>query len=198
MTDGADDTPVRKNTMALQLCSKISIPKEEMCFSYCVKKDNGAPLRAGFARVLDISESGLCMEISPFDSDLFVEWCGGQAGFNKEIELQIFCRSHPHNVSVDGSVRWFKQKGELFDSSDRLFLFAGVMFSTNSDDQKRQISELLARFDTGTKPCGKCDASVSIDAAFCYNCGEELMPRSDIVRKVVSGLVVDGKTPGNM
>lgn len=180
--------------MTLQLCSRSSVPKDEVCFSYSVKKDNGGPLRAGFARVLDISESGLCMEISPFDSDLFVEWCGGQPGFNRDIELQIFCRSHPYNVSVDGSVRWFKQKGEFFNSSDRLYIFAGVMFSIDSDEQKEQISELLERLDNNTKRCGKCDASVSADAAFCYNCGKKLVRRCDVVRKMVACLVADRKT----
>lgn len=152
----------------------LSAPKDEVCFSYSVRKGNGGPLRAGFAKVRDISESGLCMEISPFDSDLFVEWYGGQPGFNRDIELQIFCRSHPCNVSVNGSVRWFKQKGGLLDSFDRLYLFAGVMFSIDSHEQKRELSELLKRLNNNTKRCRQCDASVSVDAAFCYDCGEIL------------------------
>ena len=173
--------------------SKNSVQKDEVCFSYSVKKEHGSPLRAGFARVLDISESGLCMEISPFDSDLFVEWAAGRRGFNKDIELQIFCRSHPCNVSVNGSVKWFKQKGEFFNSSDKHHLFAGVMFSIDSDDQKRQISELLERLDNNTKQCETCNASVSIDAAFCYNCGEQLIERRDTVERIVVGSLLADK-----
>ena len=177
--------------MTLQLCADQPVLRDELCFSYSIKKHHGKSSRAGFARVLDISQSGLCMEISPYDSDLFVEWNAGEPGFNKDIELQIFCRSHPSNVFVEGSVKWFKQKGEFVDSNDRLHICAGVIFSPRGDEQKQQISELLERLNKSTTPCEQCGEVISTDAAFCFNCGSKLPRRRDIFKKIISSFLSD-------
>jgi hypothetical protein len=183
----------RKREMTLQLCAPRSVNKDELCFSYYVKTRNGRPSRVGFARVIDISESGLCMEISPFDSDLFVEWHDSQPGFNNDIELQIFCRSHPSNIFVEGSVKWFKQKSELVASSDRMHLCAGVVFILHDDEQKAQIAELLERTNSDTTRCSECEALVSVTTAFCYNCGAKLVTRRDIFKRIVRCLLENGK-----
>ncbi len=172
--------------MALQIVEPRPSLGAEVHFSYYVKRKDGKPSRVGLANVLDISETGLCMEISPLDSDLFAESFGELPVHNREIGLQIFCRSHPSNVFVEGSVRWFKQKKEFGgDVSPGLGIRAGVVFSISDPEQKREIMDLLGRLKGATVHCTVCQTIVSAAGAFCYECGARLMRRRSALRNAI-------------
>jgi len=183
--------------MALQLVEPRPSLGSDVHFSYYVKRKDGKPSRVGLANVLDISETGLCMEISPLDSDLFAESFGELPVYNREIELQIFCRSHPSNVFVEGSVRWFKQKKEFGgDTSPGLGICAGVVFSISDPEQKREIMELLERLNGVTVRCTVCRTIVSASGAFCYECGARLVRRRLALRDAIyDALAPEGDQP---
>lgn len=181
--------------MALRLSQNKPESGNDFCFSYFVKKRGGEPSRVGLAKVVDISESGLCMEIPPFDSDLFVNNCGPDLGLNKEMELQIFCRSHTNNIFVEGSVKWFKQKQDLGSTSDKLHLCAGVIFSIHDYEQQRQISDLLRHLKYDTICCKECGVFVSTEAVFCYNCGFKLVRRRNIFPMFIHALLARKEEP---
>jgi len=184
--------------MGLRLASQSPSLGAEVHFSYYVKRKDGKPSRVGFARVLDISETGLCMEMSPLDSDLFAESFGDRPVLNREIELQIFCRSHPSNVFVEGSVRWFKQKRELdlsSCSSSDLGICAGVVFSIDDAEHKKDIVELIRRFRRETVLCRICGARVSADGAFCYDCGTRLVRRRSLIKNALFDVLVPDSDP---
>ena len=160
----------------------------EISFSYFVKSRDGSPSRVGLAKVLDISETGLCMEISALDSDLFMESFTRAPVPNRNIELQIFCRSHPSNVFVEGTVRWFKQKkelGPLSGSSGSFDICAGVVFSIDDAEKRVELSELIGHLDNPTVGCGECGTPVSVNGSFCYECGIRLITKHDAVRKAL-------------
>lgn len=177
----SDDMSVRLDMPQPALDSEIS-------FSYFVRNRDGSTSRVGLAKVLDMSETGLCMEISPLDSDLFMESFTRTPEFNRNIELQIFCRSHPSNVFVEGTVRWFKQKkelGPLSGSSGSLDICAGVVFSIDDAEKRVELSELIGHLDNPTVGCGECGTPVSVDGSFCYECGIRLITKREVVRKAI-------------
>lgn len=184
--------------MTTQLASAELVVENEVRFSYFVKRAGGKPSRVGFAKVLDISETGLCMEISPLDSDLFMEPCGGRGAPNRQIELQIFCRSHPSNVFVKGSVQWFKQKKELDASAVSaagLEICAGVVFTVEDPEQRKEISELLEHLKSDTVRCRECGTPVSANGTYCYNCAARLLRRRTVLEEAIHGLLaVDPET----
>jgi len=175
--------------MNLPLTTPETSVDVEIRFSYFVKGKDGKPSRVGLARVLDISKTGLCMEISPLDSDLFMESVGDLPAPNREIELQIFCRSHPHNIFVEGSVRWFKQKKEIGHSSD-LDICAGVVFSIDDTAQKREMAELLRHLNSRDVRCRDCGMLVSVDGMICYECGARLSSRRDAIRSAFYDAII--------
>jgi len=171
--------------MTTQLSSSEPVLNSEIRFSYFVKDKHGKPSRVGLARVLDISQTGLCMEISPADSDLFLESFGGLSEPNRSIELQIFCRSHPSNIFVEGSVMWFKQKKELVNSaecSESLDICAGVVFTIENAQNRRDLLEMLGNRETSVTRCRDCGAPVSADGSFCYECGTRLVTKREIIK----------------
>ncbi len=174
--------------MTVKLSPQQPTTDSELSFSFFVKGADGKPSRVGLARVLDISETGLCMEISPLDSDLFMEPFVGLPELNREIELQIFCRSHPSNVFVEGSVRWFKQKKEVahsVDTAEALDICAGVVFAVDDPAKRRELGEMLGRMDNSTVSCAECGAPVSADGRFCYDCGIRLINKHEVLRSAI-------------
>lgn len=188
------------------------LAKSESClepgirFSYFVKQKTGKPSRVGTAKVLDISEAGLCMEISPLDSDLFVESNAARPSFNRDIELQIYCRSHPRNIFLEGTVRWFKHKGDLSlgsrphnqsaqnsaNQSEALGICAGVVFSLDDPEKKREIEQLLGRIDSRVTSCRRCLSPVSAEGSFCYECGCRIISRREALRAVLNSVLAEG------
>ena len=129
--------------MLVQLTSDTPSVGNEVHLSYFIRRKRGEASRIASARLLEISEAGLCMEISPLDSDLFLETGGTLFALNKNIEAQIFCRSHPNNVSVEGVVKWFKRNEEIDESMDGGNVCVGVIFSHRNSCQKQEIAEEL-------------------------------------------------------
>lgn len=163
----------------------------EIRFSYFVKGKDGKPSRVGLARVLDISHTGLCMEISPLDSDLFMESMESFEKLpepNRNIELQIFCRSHPNNIFLEGLVKWFKQKKE-FDAcgkpSESLDICAGVMFTVHGAKKKKELREMIEHLQTPVISCSECGTPVSINGSFCYECGSRVISKREIVKNAL-------------
>jgi hypothetical protein len=181
--------------MALQLSPEKVALDNAVHLSYFVKRKKGKPSRVAFARLLDISHAGLCMEVSPVDSDLFMESGGTLFILKKNIEMQIFCRSHPNNVSVAATIKWFKKKEESIDSIDDGNVCAGVMFSLADADQRREISELVGLLKGGTACCRECNASVSGEAAFCYNCGAKIPRKRAFLKKMLNTLLAGPDDP---
>jgi hypothetical protein len=171
--------------MALQLTPEKLRLENDVHLSYFVKRKKGKPPRVANGRLLDISEAGLCMEISLHDSELFMETQGSLYVLNKQIELQIFCRSHPNNISIDGSIRWFKRKQEFNELADDCDICVGVMFSARQQDE---MAELVGHLKTVRIHCGECNVSVSSDAVFCYNCGARMVRRRAFLKRAIHSL----------
>ena len=168
--------------MVLQRSVPQTALDSELCFSYFVRGRTKRPSRVGRAKVLDISEVGLCMEISPLDSDLFMDPDRTPPAVNRDIGLQIYCRSHSSNVFVEGSVIWFKQKGELDEaagSSDSIDICAGVVFSIDDAEKKHEIRQILGCLKIPTTRCRSCGAPVSVEASLCYKCGARPVGRRE-------------------
>jgi hypothetical protein len=135
------------------------------------------------------------MEIASYDSDLFVELCGKLPVVNREIELQIYCRSHPRNVFVEGTVQWFKQKRELDASCDGMNLCAGVVFSGSDLQRDDGIADLLECIGTGMIECSACGTLVSENAALCHKCASKLVRRRSLLREAIFSALVPGPEP---
>jgi hypothetical protein len=178
--------------MTLELSNAKLELEDEAQLSYYVKHKSRRHSRVGHAKLLDLSEAGLCMEISPLDSDLFLESQGKLFIMSTDIELQIFCRSHPMNVWVSGSIRWFKRKSELgeFEGSENIYI--GVMFPFASATQRGEIVDLVRHLKNDMSKCRGCGAIVSSDAFICYNCGERLTRKRSVLRKMIFGLLGGG------
>ncbi|GAB4334472.1 MAG: hypothetical protein Kow0099_06520 [Candidatus Abyssubacteria bacterium] len=145
----------------------------------------------GNARLIDISDAGLCMEISPLDSDLFMELQGTAFILSTELEIQIFCRSHPINIAISGSIKWFKRKKEMGDAGNDDNICVGVIFSFANSAQKKEVVELLRHLKNDTIRCGSCDARVSANAVVCYNCGSRPMRKRTLLRKMLNSLLTE-------
>ena len=175
--------------MQAQLTSDKSCLGDDVQLSYLIKRKRGKPSRIASASLLDISEAGLCMEISPLDSDLFLETHGTLFALNKNIEMQIFCRSHPNNVSVEGSVKWFKRNKEIDSSMDNGNVCVGVIFSFWERCHKEQVAELVRHLKNDSVRCGECNALISAAAFLCYNCGSKLTRKRTLLKKILFSLL---------
>lgn len=178
--------------MTLDVSSQRLELDDEVQLSYFVSHKNRRSSRVGHARLVDISEAGLCMEISPYDSDLFLESQGKLFIMSTGVEMQIFCRSHVMNVSVTGSIRWFKRKKELGDFEDSENIFVGVMFPFSRSGQRREIVELVRHLKNDMIKCGECSATISADAFICYNCGSKVTRKRNLLRKMIVGFLNSG------
>jgi ribosomal protein L40E len=125
------------------------------------------------------------MEISPYDSDLFLESQGKLFIMNTDVEMQIFCRSHPMNVSVPGSIRWFKRKSEFGKCENSENIFVGVMFPFATPDQKKGIIDLVKHLKNAMSKCGECGATISAEAFICYNCGSRPLRKRNVLKKMI-------------
>jgi hypothetical protein len=128
------------------------------------------------------------MEISPSDSDLFMDSFEDLPEPNRDIELQIFCRSHPSNIFVEGSVRWFKQKKELANCAERsesLDICAGVVFEIDDTENKRDLIEMLDHLQTSAIHCRDCGMPVSVNGLFCYECGTRLITKREVMKSAL-------------
>lgn len=174
--------------MSVRVSTPEPVSDSQMRFSYFVRDKEGRPSRVGLARVLDISQTGLCMEITPSDSDLFMESFEDLTEPNRNIELQIFCRSHPSNIFVEGSVKWFKQKKELLDCAEHsksLDICAGIVFTIDDTEKRRELMEMLDHLQTSATRCRDCGTPVSVNGSFCYDCGTRLMTKREIMKNAL-------------
>lgn len=173
--------------MAIPLSNQNPALCDVIQVSYFVKNNSRKANRVGQAKLVDISEAGLCMEISSLDSDLFMESQGKLFVINSELEMQLFCRTHPTNLFVAGSIEWFKRKKEVGDRKDEDDgnIYVGVIFPADDRDQKRDVVELLRRLKRETTKCNQCDAVVSASAAICYNCGSNPSSKKTIFKKMI-------------
>jgi len=171
--------------MAIQISSEKLALCDAVQVSYFVKNKSRKPTRVGHARLIDISEAGLCMEISPLDSDLFMESQGKLFVINSDVEVQLFCRTHPTNLFVAGCIKWFKRKKEAGDTKDDGNIYVGVIFPANDRNQKRDIVELMRHLKKETTKCTHCDAIVSAAAAICYSCGSKPARKRTIFKKMI-------------
>ena len=178
---------------SFEVSPKNLIYEDEVQVSYFVKKRRGKPSRICEATLLDISNAGLCMEISPEDSEIYMESGGQVFLLNRSIDIQIFCRSHPNNVSVEGYVKWLQREEENEAGIDPGGIRAGVLFSFESTDQRWELAELVSLLKTDTANCRECNAPVSADAPLCYNCGSKLVRRRAFLRKILDNLLAGDK-----
>ncbi len=172
--------------------SEERIRKSEVQVSYFVKKHKGKPSRICLGSLLDISNAGLCMEISHLDSELYMESGGRIFLLNRNIDMQIFCRSHPNNVSIEGHVKWIQREdktgsSEMAEKVDSIRV--GVLFRFDDAGQRMELATLVSLLKTDTANCGKCNAPVSVDAPLCYNCGTRLVRRRAFLRKILDSLL---------
>ena len=175
--------------MTLQLSLEKVDLEEEVQLSYFVKRKGGKPPRVAFGRLLEISASGLCMEISPLDSDLFMVSQNQLFAMNKFIEMQFFCRSHPKNISIQGRVEWFKRQNKTVQPLDGGGVCTGVIFSHTSSTQRREMAALVGHLRKNRAGCRKCKTVVSSNAVLCYNCGARLPRRRTFLRRAIDNLL---------
>jgi ribosomal protein L40E len=186
-------TRQENNLMAPQtspyVASEKHVYEEEVQLSYFVKKQKGSPSRICEAKLLDISNAGLCMEIFPEDSEIHMESGGQVFLLNRSIDMQIFCRSHPNNVSVEGYVKWLQRQEENQSGNGSGGIRVGVLFNFQRSDQRWELAELVSLLKTNTTNCRECNAPVSSDAPLCYNCGSKLVQRRAFLRKILDNLL---------
>jgi hypothetical protein len=179
--------------MSLQVSADRPVLGDEIHLTFFVRAKKGKPTRVAFANLLDMAVGGLCMEISPLDSDLFMESHGKLFILNRDIEIQIFCRSHPSNVFIAGHVKWFKRKKEFEESVSDDNIYLGVTFSFESSLQREEIAGLLGHMGNETIRCQNCEARISAEAALCYNCGVKLVRKRTLLRRMIFGLLAGGE-----
>jgi hypothetical protein len=187
--------------MALELSHKslpansanMKLDENEVQVSYFVKKRGGKPSRVCVAKLLDISNVGLCMEISDEDSELYMETRGKLFLLNKTIEIQIFCRSYPTNVSLEANLKWIQRKDEPNFDEEGDEIFIGALFRFEDMGQRRDLAELVNLLKTDTVNCPECNAPVSIDAALCFNCGNRTERRRAFLKKIFDNLLIGGR-----
>jgi hypothetical protein len=178
--------------MLVELSSDKSVSlSEQILLSYYLRSKSQKTPRVGNARLIDISEAGLCMEISPLDSDLFLESQGTAFILSTEVEIQIFCRLHPINIAISGSIKWFKRKKDMEDMADDGNICLGVIFSFATVAQKKEMVELVRRLKNDTIQCSVCDSRVSANAVVCYNCGSKPIRKRTLLRKMLFSLLAE-------
>ncbi len=185
--------------MSLRLSPEIYAEEQaletEVQLSYFTRKRNEKPSRIGYAKLLDISNAGLCMEIPQDGPELYMESRDQLFLVNKTIDLQIFCRSCSANVSIEGRVKWIKWKEETVIPEENEGICVGVLFSFTNADQRRDLAELVSVLKTDTISCADCGAPVSSGAALCYNCGTRLVRKRAFLRKIIDNLLAGKKNP---
>ena len=172
--------------------SEERIRESEVQVSYFVKKNKGKPSCICLASLLDISNAGLCMEISRFDSELYMESGGRIFLLNRNIDMQIFCRSHPNNVSIEGHVKWIQLEDETKSpemAEEAGGIRVGVLFKFDDAGQRMELAALVSLLKTDTTNCRKCNSPVSVDTPLCYNCGTRLVQRRAFLRKILDSLL---------
>jgi ribosomal protein L40E len=180
--------------MALQASTEKLALCDEVQLSYFVRSKERKTSRVAHARLIDISEAGLCMEISPLDSDIFMESQGHLFIVNGDVEMQLFCRSHPDNLFLVGGIKWFRRKKELDDSETDGKIYVGVLFSGDGRTQKKDIVELIRHLKTESTKCSECGARISTESVLCYNCGAKTVRKRTIFKKMIfSFLANDGR-----
>ena len=184
--------------MALQLIPESPVKKivlkDEVQLSYFAKRREKTLSHIAYAKLLDISNAGLCMEISPDDSQLYMETGGQLFLLNRTIELQIFCRSCTSNVSIEGHVKWIKQASESDALEENGGICVGVLFNFDNAEQRRDLAELIGLLKTDTISCGECGSPASAEAALCFNCGAKLVRRRAFFKKIINNLLASGKS----
>ncbi len=180
--------------MLLETSSGKLALDDEAQLSYFVRKKTRKPPRVGYARLIDITEAGLCMEISPVDSDLFMESEKTTYILSKDIEVQIFCRSHPINVSVAGCIKWFKRKDEIHKAENSENIYIGLMFTFFDGAQRQEIAELVRHLKNDSVRCNACGASISADSVLCYSCGERQVRKRAFLKKMLFGFLANDET----
>jgi ribosomal protein L40E len=182
---------------SLNVSSKNRIYEDEVQISYFVNKHKSKPSRICDGKLLDISNAGLCMEISPEDSEIYMESGGQLFLLNRSIDIQIFCRSHPNNVSVKGYIKWLQREDKDEASAGVAGIRIGVLFNFDRTDQRFELAELVGLLKTDTTNCSECNAPVSVDAPLCYKCGSKLIRRRAFLRKILDNLLA-GDKPGTL
>lgn len=177
----------------LKTATEQRLTENEIQVSYFVKKSNGKVSRVCEASLVDLSNAGLCMEISASDSELYMESQGNLFLLNKNIDLQIFCRSYPSNLSIEGHVKWIQRKEESGSSDDDNGILIGVLFRFEGLDQRQELAEFVNLLRIDTVNCQECEAPVSADAALCYRCGNRLVRRRAFLKKILDNLLVGNK-----
>ena len=175
--------------MALLLSSEKRVLENEVQISYFVRKRHAKSARIGYATLMDISSAGLCMEISPLDSELYMETLGQLFLLNRNIDIQIFCRSHPSNVSIEGRVTWIKRREEADNREIDGGICVGVAFSFETAEQRRELANLVELLRGDTFNCAECGSPVSVNAGLCYRCGARLARKRTFFRKIIFGLL---------
>jgi ribosomal protein L40E len=175
-----------------QALTEKRVKESEVQISYFVKKQGGKPSRICLANLLDISNAGLCMEISDLDSELYMESGGRIFLLNRNIDMQIFCRSYPDNVSIQGHVKWIQHEDETSSpqmGEESSSIRVGVLFRFDDAGQRLELANLVRLLKTDTTNCNECNAPVSVDAPLCYNCGSRLVRRRAFLRKILDNLL---------
>lgn len=168
--------------------------EDEVQVSYFVKTKKSKNPRLGSGRLLDISNVGLCMEISPTGSELYMESGGKLFLINKNIELQIFCRSYPNNISLEGTVKWIQREHRPDRPHEEGDIFVGVIFSFPDGNQRKYLAEFVELFRNDTGRCGECGAPVSVDAPLCYRCGARLVRKRTFLRNIINSILSGNKS----
>lgn len=179
-------------TMSIEVSSGIPRLDNEVQLSYFANTKGKKLAKVSHARLIDITEAGLCMEVSLRDSGLFMESSKSLYLLCKDIELQIFCRSHPINISVAGQIKWYERSSALELSGDEDTLFMGVIFRLENPTHRSEILELVKHLKGNITNCKRCDATISADAVLCYKCGAKPTRRRTFFKKMIYSLLVDG------
>lgn len=177
-----------------EVSSNKVISEDEVQVTYFVNKSKGNPSRICEAKLLDISNTGLCMEIASDDSEIHMESGGQVFLLNRSIEIQIFCRSHPNNVSVEGHIKWIHREDKSGYGPNAGGIMIGVLFNFARSDQRFEVANLVGLLKTDTITCQQCNAPVSADAPLCYKCGSKLIRRRAFLRKILDNLLAGDKT----
>jgi len=133
------------------------------------------------------------MEISSIGSELFMESGGNLFLLNRNIAIQIFCRSYPQNISIEGNVRWIKRESHMGKTGHEDGIFIGVIFSSAYGTQKKHIEEFVELFRNDTVRCAECRAPISVDAALCYKCGSRHVRKRAFLRDIINTLFSSSK-----
>jgi hypothetical protein len=170
--------------------------EEEVQLTYFLTGKKGKNSRLCTAELLDISNIGLCMKIPSSGSELYMESDRKLFLINRNIDIQIFCRSYPNNISLQGRVEWIKRESTGEKSTDEGNIYAGVLFFFPDGDQRKYVTEFVKLFRNHTISCPKCRVDVSSEVGLCYKCGARLVRKRTFLRSIINGIISGtGTTP---